>query len=107
MTHQAKTISYDIRVRIFWTLVGLSVLAFGVYIYSINMTIRNTALRQELQAQVAQESAELSELEFAYITKRNEIGIELASTFGLKEVRNPAYASRARNSAFTFNTVRR
>lgn len=99
-------VGYDARVRIFWTLVTACVLALGVYFYAIHSTIRYTAERQDLEGEVALLAAESSSLEFAYINKRNEIGIELASAYGLREVKTPVYVSRARAGVLTLNTAR-
>jgi hypothetical protein len=104
MTHKTKAISYDARIRAFWTLSAISVLAFAVYIYSVNMTIRNTALRSDLEAQVGEMSVDQSGLEFAYIKKSREINMDVAYAHGFHDAPAPLYVSRTTGSALTYNT---
>lgn len=106
MPYKTKTISYDSRVRLFWMLVAVCVLSLGVYIYSVNMTIRHTVARADLESKVSHMSAELSALEFEYITKRHGVDMKLAQEYGLKEVKNPAYVSRSYNNGLTLHTGR-
>lgn len=106
MTYRTKTISHEARGYAFWALVGISLLAFATYVYAVNMTIRNTALRQNLEGEVTKLAAESGALEFAYIEKRNSVNIELAHAYGFKEVSSPLYVSRASSRALTLNTVR-
>lgn len=104
MTHKTKAISYDVRIRAFWTLVAICILSLAVYMYAVNMTIRNTALRQELEAEVSQLAIEQGALEFAYIKKSQEISLDLAYEYGFKDVAEPQYVSRTNASALTLHT---
>lgn len=81
-----------------------SLLALAVYFYAVNMTIRNTVERQELENEVTMLSAETSALEYEYIAKKHDINIELAYEYGLKEVKNPHYVSRTQANGLTLNT---
>lgn len=103
MTYQTKTIAYDTRVRTFWTLAAFCIIFAAVYIFSIHLTIRNTATRQSLTAQAAELSARQSSLEFAYINKKNEISIEMARAHGYREVSSPTYISRTQAGSLTYN----
>ncbi|MDP3763238.1 MAG: hypothetical protein Q8Q92_01095 [bacterium] len=96
---------YDHRVRFFWTLTAVSLFALCVYIYAINATARNIALRQDLERQVASVSANLDSLEFAYIELKNNVTIELAYERGFREARSPLYVSRTRQTALSFNIL--
>jgi len=107
MINKTKIISYDNRARFFWVLVGVSILSLFVYIYAIHATARNVADRQELEKQVADLSSDLNSLEFAYIELRNDVTIELAYNYGFREVKNPLYISRTRQSSLSFNTLNR
>jgi hypothetical protein len=107
MSNKTKVISYDNRARFFWVLVALSVLLLLVYIYAINTTARNIAVRQDLERQIAQVSASLDPLEFAYIELQNNVTMELAYEYGFKETQSPLYVSRARAGALSFNTLER
>lgn len=99
-------ISYDNRMRFFWALVTLSMFSFVIYVYAINTTARNVALRQDLERQIADISVNLNSLEFAYIELKNNVTIELAYHYGFKEVINPLYVSRHPLS-LSFNTLER
>lgn len=107
MKNKVKTISYDNRVRLFWTLTAVSVLSLFVYIYSINSIARNIAVRQSLERQIGEISTNLDSLEFAYIELKNNITLELAYNHGFKEIKDPLYVSRDRGSALSFNTLDR
>ena len=105
MLNKIKTISYDHRARFFWILTAVSLLSLFIYIYAINVTARNIALRQNLERQTARVSANLDLLEFAYIELKNNITIELAYQHGFREIKNPLYVSRTRAASLSFNTL--
>lgn len=101
----SMTARYDYRARLFWLLIGSSLLALLVYVYAINSTAHNIALRQNLERQISQSSANLDALEFAYLELKNDITIEMATNQGFKEVKNPLYVSRAPRASLSFNTI--
>jgi len=107
MTSKTKVISYDNRARIFLILVAVLILSFFVYIYAAYAITRNTALRQNLERQIANASTDLNSLEFAYIKLKNNVTIELAYLYGFQEAKNQLYVSRARPASLTFNTLDR
>lgn len=102
---RTRAISYDNRVRFFWTLVGISIFSLLIYIYAINSTARSIALRQNLEKQATEVSTELDSLEFAYIDLKNNITMELAYAYGFRESKSPLYVSRT-PTKLTFNTVK-
>ena len=102
---RVKAISYDNRVRFFWALVGISIMSLLVYVYGINATARNIALRQDLEKQALEISTELDSLEFALIEVKNDITLELAHSYGFQESKTPLYVSRT-PITLTLNTVR-
>ena len=104
MTHKTKTISYDHRVRFFWTMITLALLSLSVYMYAINASARHVAERQDSERQIAEVSAKLNSLEFAYIELKNNVTIELAYQYGFREARNPLYVSRTSPASLSFNT---
>ena len=107
MSNKTRTISYDNRVKFFWTLVAISVLSLSFYIYAINATAKNIALRQDLERQVVKISTNLDSLEFGYIELKNNVTLELAYLYGFKEVRSPLYVSRSNTASLSFNTRQR
>lgn len=98
-----KTISYNHRVRAFWALVAVSALALFAYIYTINVTARNIAERENLEAEISRISANLDSLEFAYVKLKNGVTMEVALGRGFKEARNPLYVSR-QEASLSFNS---
>ena len=104
---KSGTISYEDRVRFFWTLASISLLALTAYIYAINATAHNIAVRQHLEREVSQMSAELSILEFKHIALQNAVTIEVARNYGFSEVKQPLYVSRESEDTLTLNSVKR
>lgn len=103
MTHKTKAITYDTRVRVFWTLAAFSIIFVAIYIYSLHLTIRNTAVRQSLSIQMSELSTRQGSLEFAYIGLRNQVSMETAKGYGFREVASPAYISRTGSNSLTYN----
>jgi len=103
MSYSTKTISYEVRSYVFWAIASLIVCFAASYIFAINSAIRNTALRQNLETEVAALTAKQSSLEFAYIEQKNKINIDLAYEQGFKEVSNPVYVSLTSGNSFTYN----
>ena len=99
-------ISYPHRARLFLVLATISALSLFVYIYAINATTRNTAIRQSLEREIASLSADLDSLEFTYIQLKNNVTIELAYSYGFKEVKDPLYISRVPETSLSFNTLK-
>jgi hypothetical protein len=106
MTSKAAIISYDARARLFWSLLFISLAALGLYIFSVNAAIRNTANRQALETEVSQLNSELGTLEFRHIELKNSVSIDMAYEYGFKEVKSAIYVSRTPASALTLNTTR-
>lgn len=100
-------VGYDNRVRLFWTLVTVSLLSLFVYIYAINATARHIADRQNRERQITKISADLNSLEFAYIELKNNVTLELAYEYGFREAKSPLFVSRARPVSLTINTLNR
>lgn len=107
MTKKVQIISYENKVHLFWTLVAVSIMSLFIYIYAINTTTRNIALRQNLEKQITDISTNLNSLEFTYIDLKNDVTIELAREYGFKEVKNPLYVSRASRVSLSYNTASR
>ncbi len=104
---KTKIISYDQRVCFFWLLAAVSIISFFVYIYAINAIARNIAVKQGLERQIANMSANFESLEFAYIELRNNVTVELAYQRGFQEARSLLYIPRARPQSLSFNTSNR
>lgn len=103
----AKALSYENRVRAFWAMAAACLMLLFVYIFSINATARNVAEKQQWGRQIAAINSELESLEFSYIELKNEITLELARTYGFREVARPLYVSRDVNSSLSLNSPER
>ncbi|MBX4189309.1 hypothetical protein KW785_01780 [Candidatus Parcubacteria bacterium] len=99
-----KTISYDTRVRTFWTLTLIGVVSLALYVYGVLATVHHTVARQALQAQVSELTTQVSELEFKAIALKNEVNLNLAMSRGFKEVTDPLFISRSAAKSLSFNT---
>ena len=105
---RSRAISYDDRVRAFWFLTGACFLSLVVYVYAVNATARNVALRASLEKESTELGAELATLEFQYIDLKGEVTIERAGEYGFQEVKEPLYVSRESSEAsLSFNTQNR
>ena len=100
---RTASLSLDTRANYFWFMAGVSVLSLFVYFYAINAIAHNTALRQNLEAQVADASGRIGSLEFAHIELKNSITSEVAHSYGFQEVKTPLYVSRTAGSLVTVN----
>ena len=100
-------LSYESRQRFFWFMAGACLFSLILYIYAIEATARNVALRANLETRVAEAEGSLSTLEFAYIQLKNGVSIETARQYDFEEVRTPLYVSRDNPDSLTLNTVSR
>ena len=78
---------------IFWTLSAILILSLGFYTYFINMTVRNIAVRQNLEEKSTQLLTSNSALEFKYISARNNITLPLAYSLGFKDISSKSFVS--------------
>lgn len=104
MIIRTRAISYNMRERTFWTLAILVVALVGTYIYAVSSTIKNVSERQELERSIATLIAEQSELEFAYIEKREGISNAVALSQGFERITEAVYISRTGPGALSLNT---
>lgn len=104
----SSALSYDNRQRFFWTLASACLLSLGLYIYAVNATAHNVAMRAALETEASSLNANLATLEFRYISLKNEVTLETARQYGFTEVKEPTYVSReASASSLSFNTQTR
>lgn len=101
--NRIKAISYEDRVSIFWTVAGVAIFSLFIYFYAVGAIARNTALRENLEAHLADAGSRIGELEFAKIKLENAVTAEVARQYGFKEVRAPLFVTRVDRSALTYN----
>lgn len=98
MNIKSKTISIDLRVRLFAVLVGASILALGVYFYAVLATVHHAVAKENLTTEFNTLSVRVSELEYQGLAMRKTVDLDSALSQGFVEVRNPLYVSRTGGS---------
>lgn len=101
---KTRAIQLEDRARFFWFMVGLSAISVLAYIYAVSATAHHLAIRGNLESEVSQIAGRLSTLEFASIALRNNITLDVAHSYGFKEVSQPLYVSRGTPHSLTLNT---
>lgn len=96
-------LSLDNRVRAFWTLSFVCVACLVIYVYAVNATARNVALRAALEREATELNSEIAGLEFEYIARTGEVTLERAQALGFSEVKEPLYVSKDDSSSLSFN----
>ena len=80
--------------KLFWYLVLCILAVISLYVYFVNQTVHNVALRQKSEKNIVQLTSRLGELEFKSISMKNKIDAEYAYTRGFKEVKNQKFVSK-------------
>ncbi|MEX0919446.1 MAG: hypothetical protein WDZ64_01695 [Parcubacteria group bacterium] len=106
-TNMPFHIGHQYRVYLFWSLVTVATMSLSIYIYAVNTTAKNIAVRQNLERQASEIATELGTMEFTYIDLKNNVTIEIASLHGFKEEKNPLYISRHLSNSLSLNTSNR
>ena len=73
---------------------ALCLLSIFVYIFSVNLTVRNIVKRQALETELAKVSSHISDLEFQYIQQKNSITLDYALKLGFVPTSDTKYVSR-------------
>jgi hypothetical protein len=89
-----KVLQINREKTIFWSLLTILFISIFFYMYFINTTIHNVVLRQNLEAEASKLSLSIGNEEFQYITKRNEVTLQLAYSLGFKEVSDKTFVYR-------------
>ena len=97
------SLSYEGRERAFWLLAGVSIFSLFVYFYAVNAIARNTALRENLEAHLADSGSRIGSLEFSYISLKNGVTSDIALARGFTEAKAPLYVTRTQAASLTLN----
>ena len=97
-----KVLQLNREKTMFWSLIGILFICSAFYIYSINVTIRNVVVRQELENKAAQLTLKIGSQEFKYITMRNSITLPMAYSLGFGDVKNKIFVSRNSTSYVSY-----
>ena len=93
-TVKAKALRVVDNRAAFWALAALLVGLFVSYSFMIHQTIRNVAERQKLETEMSVLHTKIGELEFKYISMRNDITIDRAYELGFNDVMETKFVSR-------------
>ena len=79
-------------------LIGIAVFSAAYYVYAVNVTVRNVALRQTQESELSQTVAIIGELEFSYIDMKNTVDMKLATSLGFRPIEDATFVSRDSSS---------
>ncbi len=103
-THTEKIDHY--QKLFFWSMLSLLVVSLCSYVYFLNETVHNVVQRQQSGRHIAELGGGVGELESRYITLKDSITLDLASSLGFQTVQNPVFISRTSLSkALSINSV--
>src|SRR3989344_3893762 len=80
--------------KIFWYLFFVVLAAVVLYGYLVNKTVYNVAEREKIESEIGSINSKLSELEFKFISMKNNISPEFAYSLGFKDVKKQEFVSR-------------
>ena len=93
-----KILQLNTEKNIFWTLVGILFFCLCFYMYSINVTVRNVVLRENLQNKISTLTLSVGNSEFQYISAEDTVTLPLAYSLGFKDVADKIYISKTAGS---------
>ena len=80
--------------RVFWSLIIAILFLFSLYGYFVSRSITNVLLREEVEQEILTTNSNISELEFAYLDKKNMVNLSFAYAQGFKDVRKKEFVTR-------------
>ncbi len=72
----------------------VSLISVILYMWAVNLTVRNVVKREALETEMSALTNKISELEFVYIRKKNSITLEYAATLGFVPASETKFVSR-------------
>lgn len=91
---KAITTTIDLNKKIFWSLLALLVVLFGLYGYFISKSIVNVLVREEVEQNIVATNSEISSLEFAFLEQKNTISLNFAYERGWKDINRKEFVAR-------------
>jgi hypothetical protein len=82
----------------FWSLLGVFVFCFFSYGYCVSSAIVNIVERQNIENELAILNSKILDLESEYITAKNSITPELASSLGFVPVSSQKFVTKSVNN---------
>ena len=78
----------------FYALLSGIFISLGLYMYCINMTVRNAVSRNNTENKVLAIQNKVSDLEYQYMTKSNSVTMQSAQDLGLVELPSKIFISK-------------
>jgi hypothetical protein len=79
---------------LFFVFAALLVATFGFYVYLVNATIMNVVAREKVESTISELSTTIGDLEFKYISLKNNITLDLAREKGFTDASPTAFLAR-------------
>ncbi len=107
LTLQIPFISKISTKLLFFVLSAMLLSIFALYFYFVNKTIMNVVARESIQRNIASLSGGIGELEFKYISLKNNVTLDLAHAQGFQDVSGTKFLARNQKSTtLTYNYAR-
>lgn len=90
---------------VFWGLVFTLVLFASLYMFLINKTVLNVAAAQRMEKTMANLGSQTGEMEATYMTLKNSIDLNLATSLGFSPTKNTKYINRTTLGRLSSNSV--
>lgn len=91
---KVRTLAVTDERAYYWILLGILVFSFVLYVVYVNQTVRNVVRRQQLDREISSLNARIGELEFKYISMKNDVTIDKAYAMGFRDVAETKFESR-------------
>lgn len=93
-TVKEKALALTEERGVFWLLAAVLIASFVLYSVFVQRTIRNVVERQHLETEMSVLNSRIGELEFKYISMRNNVTIDMAYAKGFKDVAQTKFVSK-------------
>lgn len=103
MHYQTKRRIHFSQIHIFWTLSAMIVFSILFYAYLVNITVLNTAARQNAEDLVIETRSAISQLELQLIDTNKNLNREYATSIGLSEVEDLVFIERSNTMNLSLN----
>ena len=102
---KAKVLNLHTNRALFYALIAVSVISSVVYVYGISKAVHNVAERQGLEKQLSARTAQVSDLEFQYLSLKNNVDMKLALSMGFVQTDEAHFVSRAGSKPYVGKEV--
>jgi uncharacterized membrane protein len=104
---KAKVLNLHTNRVLFYVLIAISIISTVVYIYGISRAVHNVAERQSLKKQLSTLTVQVSDLEFQYLSLKNNVDMNLALSLGFEQTDEAHFVSRVGSASYAGKEVAR